>query len=112
MQDSTKPRTCEVHENTMALIAKLDNFQVKLMEGQMEIKENLIRLTENILEMKRLNQRFDDMARELKVKDEKQDKEIHQNSAFVNKALGVVGSISIIAVIATGLMAILTYLFK
>ena len=112
MHDSGKPRTCEVHESTMALINKIDERTLALLSGQMDIKENLIRLTENLFEMQRLNKRFDHVVEELKIKDEKQDEKIDKNSGFVNKAIGVVGAISLIAAIGTVVMSILTFFLK
>ena len=112
MFEDGKPKTCSVHESTMELISKVDERTIQLMSGQMDIKENLIRLSENLLELQRLNVRFDHMTEELKVKDEKQDEKIEKNSSFVNKAIGVVGAISIIAALGTVVMSILTFFLK
>ena len=104
--------TCAVHDTTMDLINRVDERTLQLMAGQMDIKENLIRLSENLLELQRLNTRFDHMTEELKIKDERQDEKIERNSSFVNKAIGVVGAISIIAALGTVVMSILTFFLK
>jgi len=110
--NATPCATCAVHETTMDLINKVDERTIQLMSGQMDIKENLIRLSENLLELQRLNTRFDHMTEELKIKDERQDEKIEKNSSFVNKAIGVVGAISIIAALGTVVMSILTFFLK
>jgi len=110
--NATPCATCAVHETTMDLINKVDERTIQLMSGQMDIKENLIRLSENLLELQRLNARFDHMTEELKIKDERQDEKIERNSSFVNKAIGVVGAISIIAALGTVVMSILTFFLK
>ena len=110
--NATPCATCAVHETTMDLINKVDERTIQLMSGQMDIKENLIRLSENLLELQRLNARFDHMTEELKIKDERQDEKIEKNSSFVNKAIGVVGAISIIAALGTVVMSILTFFLK
>lgn len=103
---------CEAHVFTMDLISKLEGVTEKLMDGQHDIKENIIRLTENLLELQRTNQRYDKMCEEVKAKDKEQDDQIKHNSAFVNKAIGVVGAISLIAVMASGITAVLTFFLR
>lgn len=112
MLDDGKPKTCSVHESTMELIMTVDRRTLDILSGQMDIKENLIRLSENFLELQHLNQRFDHMIEELKIKDEKQNDKIESNSSFVNKAVGVVGAISIIAALSTVVMMVLTFFLK
>ena len=103
---------CQAHTYVMDLIVRLDETQEKLMDGQADIKGNLVKLTENLFEIQRLNTRFDQMMGELKEKDASQDIKIDQNSAFVNKAIGVVGAISLIAVCSSAVTAVLSFLFK
>ena len=103
---------CQAHKYVMSLIDETKVMAKELHRGQEEISKAIIMLTENQKELRRMSERWDYVIKELKDKDAKQDTEITRNSDFVNKAVGVIGSISLVAVVASAVTAIVSFLFK
>jgi hypothetical protein len=101
---------CEAHIFVIDLVKELQISYARLTEGQMDIKENLIRLTENLLETQRSTARFELLVAELKTRDKEQDVKIESNRDFMNKAIGVVGSVSFLATIVSAVAVLITYL--
>lgn len=87
---------CQAHQYVMGLIADLKEDKTKMEAAQKLLTENVIKMTENLLELQRYSLRNDEMLKELKEFNGKQDSKIDKNSAFMYKAIGVVGSFSMI----------------
>ena len=92
---------CEAHFHVMELISKLEGVSDKLVEGQSDIKQSIVKLTENLLEMQRANNRFEKRCEEQDRINNQHEEKIRKNSDFVNKAIGVVGSISVLAMLGS-----------
>lgn len=112
MEHKCQAEKCQAHDYMMELIKELRGMSDVLMTGQNDIKANVIKLSENLLEMRRVNERMDLIVKELKETDAKAEAKILKNSDFVNKAVGVIGAISIVAVLASAITGIVTLIIN
>jgi hypothetical protein len=89
------------------------NMTSELSRGQKAIESSLIKLTENLHEMQRMDQRIDMRLESIitnqKAKDDEQDKEIRDQRAYINKALGVLGTLTFLV---PTIISVVSYLNK
>lgn len=86
------PDSCMYHELTDSVIKDLKEAMKSLADGQMQMKETIIKLTEAFKSMDRLDRRID--SAEQRVKDN--EKEISDLRVAVYKAGAVVAALMII----------------
>jgi hypothetical protein len=92
-----KSEDCEAHRFVMELIQDIKDSSSRRDDSYHDLKENVIVLTQNVMEMQRMSARFDRLLEELKEQDSEQDKKIDKNRDFVIKAGAVVGAITFVA---------------
>ena len=106
-EGSCHPTTCQYHALTEAVVEDLKDAVHRLMEGQDQMKETVIKLAEAFKYMEkvevkvdRLEERYRDAeketARDLAEKNEKQDLEIDRIKMFMYKSMGA-GSLAMTA---------------
>lgn len=88
---------CEAHRFVMELIAELKDGATRRDEQYHDLRENVIILTQNMMEVQRVSTRMDTLLEELKKYDEKQDTKIDENSKFTIKAGAVIAAIAFLA---------------
>lgn len=86
------PDSCMYHALTDSVIQDLKEAMRSLVDGQMQMKETIIKLTEAFKSMERLDKRID--ATELRVKEN--EKEVSDLRVAVYKAGAVVAGLMIV----------------
>ena len=90
------PQTCQYHVLTESVIGDLKKAVEKLMEGQDQMRETVIHLTEAFKAMERINHRMEQMEDLQRDKDKEQDGKIDELKAFMYKSMGVIASIGVL----------------
>ena len=93
---------CADHSHLVELTMDLKVHKEESAENLHDLKLNVVRLTENLTGVQ-------EILKEMKVYNKGQDSEIKDNTKFVYKAIGVVGSISVIAAMATPFLWVLRH---
>ena len=87
------PQTCQYHVLTESVIADLKQAVEKLMEGQDQMKETVIHLTEAFKAMERIDARMEKLEDLQRVKDQIQDAKLDEVKGFMYKAMGALAAI-------------------
>jgi hypothetical protein len=95
-KDSCNPSTCQYHALTEAVVEDLKDAVHRLMEGQDQMKETVIKLVEAFKYMERLDAKIDKLEELHREKERDQDCEIKELKAFMYKIMGV-GMILLVA---------------
>lgn len=85
---------CEAHVFLVEAIKELKNTSGRLLDSQQTLELTVVRLTENLNELKKVNSRIDSILLDQKQRDQLVDKELEAQRDFMNKAVGVLGAIS------------------
>ena len=85
---------CEAHMYMVETMRELKDMDRRLLDNQQALERASIKLTENFLELQRTNTRLDQLFTEQKEKDDQQDKLIADQGAFMNKAIGVLSTLT------------------
>ena len=83
----------EAHEYVLKALAEIKEENKALKEKQDYLRSTIIRLTENLLEIQRTEKKLDELMAV-------QGRKLDDHSQFIFKAIGVVGSVSFIALLA------------
>lgn len=94
---------CVDHNHLMELAMDLKVHKEESAENLHDLKINVVRLTENLTGVQ-------EILKEMKEYNKGQDSEIQDNTKFVYKAIGVVGSLSVIAIMSTPFLWVLRQL--
>lgn len=89
IKDSCNPETCQYHALTEAVVEDLKDAVHRLMEGQDQMKETVIKLAEAFKYMEKVDIKVDRLEERLREKDEKQDEKIDEVRMFMYKAIGL-----------------------
>jgi len=81
---------------TESVIKDLKRAVEKLMEGQDQMRETVIHLTEAFKAMERINHRMEQMEDLQREKDKEQDTKIDELKAFMYKSIGLVASLGVL----------------
>ena len=98
---------CEAHAYMMDTMRELKEMDKRLVENQQALCVASVKLTENFAELQRTNERLDALFKAQSVKDEEQDKLIAAQGAFMNKAIGVLSTLTFIVPIALFILGIM-----
>jgi len=89
MSDCTS-KDCEAHLFMVETVKEIKSMNLELMRSQQVLENSIIKLTENLNELHRMNQRIDTIMEKQDIKEAAQDLEIANQKAFMNKALGAI----------------------
>lgn len=103
---------CVAHRYVMQLIEDTKELTKELARGQADLREVIAHLVESQGELRRVGDRLDYVIRELKEENLRRDAEIMKNRAFVDKAVGVIGSLSIISAVGSAILGLLHFISK
>lgn len=103
---------CIDHKHQVEISMDLKAHKEECAENLHDLKNNVIRLTENLDSVKENLKGVKEILAELKAYNIVQDKEIKENSKFVYKAVGVIGSLSVIAAMATPILWLLKQMLE
>jgi len=93
---SCNPDTCQYHYLTESIIKDLKRAVEKLMEGQDQMRETVIQLTEAFKAMEKIDNKIGQIEVLQREKDKEQDCKIDELKAFMYKSMGVVAAIGIL----------------
>ena len=96
--------TCQYHTLTENVIRDLKEAVQSTVEGQQQLRETVIHLTEAFKAMERIDKRMEKMEDATVLRDKEQDQKIDELRIFMYKALGV------LAAIGTGLGVVMQFL--
>ena len=86
MSDCVK--NCEAHLFMVETVKEIKTMNLELMRSQQVLENSIIKLTENLNELQRMNSRIDNIMLKQEEKEEAQDLEISNHRDFMNKAIG------------------------
>lgn len=98
---------CEAHLFMIELVRELKQINEKITEKQQNLDKAIVKITENINELTRTNERLDQIIEFQKLKDKEQDRAIEEHMAFVNKALGALTTLTCFLPIGLFLLGII-----
>lgn len=93
---------CAAHVFMVGALDELKDMNRELKSGQDDLKATVIKLTENLSEMRRTNDKMDLIFAELRAKDIAQDEEIRKNKSFVDKATAIYGLAVVVVPVILG----------
>lgn len=91
---------CEMHDFVINTVDHMKEMQETAMSSNNSQGLLLVKLTENLLELQRNNERLQKLFEKMQSENEKRDKKIDDNSKFIYKAIGVLGSLTFISILA------------
>lgn len=91
------PDTCQYHKLTESVITDLKGAVEKLLEGQDQMKETVIKLTENMKSFERIDERIVRLEELQRERDKEQDIKIQELRAFMYKMAGALTVIGVVA---------------
>jgi len=94
---SCNPTTCQYHYLTEHVVSDLKVAVEKLLEGQIQMKETVIQLSENMKAFERIEQRLEKLEDWQIQRDKEQDQKIQELRAFMYKAMGAISAVGVIA---------------
>lgn len=94
------PHDCEGHTYLAKAMAEIKADHEKLTDKQDYLRSTIIKLSENLLEIQRTERKLDEIIKE-------QNRRLDEHSKFIYKAIGVVGSVSFIALLSPIVMWII-----
>jgi len=81
-------KNCEAHLFMVETVREIKSMNSELMRSQQVLENSIIKLTENLNELQRMNSRIDNIMEKQEEKEEAQDLEISNHRDFMNKAMG------------------------
>lgn len=94
---SCNPSTCQYHYLTENVIADLKSAVEKVIEGQGQMRETVIALTENMKSFERVDNRLEKLETLQRERDKEQDLKIQEIRAFMYKAMGAIAVLGVVA---------------
>lgn len=96
---------CLDHNYMLETAMDLKVHKDECAENLQDLKNNVVRLTENLHGVQ-------EILKEMKDYNNRQDEEIKDNTKFVYKAIGVIGSMSVFAAMATPIIWVVRQLLE
>lgn len=81
-------KNCEAHIFMVETVKEIKTMNLELMRSQQVLENSIIKLTENLNELHRMNSRIDHIMVKQNEKEEAQDLQISDHRDFMNKAMG------------------------
>ena len=94
---------CEAHTFMIETIREIKTMNFELMKSQRSLEHSVVKLTENLNELNRMNVRIDSILEKQELREAAQDNVIASQRDFMNKALGVIA----IVVLAVPILAMI-----
>lgn len=95
-------KDCEAHLFMVETVKEIKAMNLELMRSQQALENSVIKLSENLQELQRMNARIDAIMLKQEAKEKSQDEEISKQRDFMNKALGIVSfALFIIPIVVT-----------
>lgn len=91
---------CEMHDFVMKTVDHMKDMQEVSINANHAQETLVVKLTENLLELQRNNERLQKLFESLQEENKARDKRIEDNSKFIHKAVGVLGGLTFIALLA------------
>lgn len=88
--------TCQYHNATDVVINDLRGAVHKILEGQTEMRDTVIKLTEAMKGIDRLDRNMEKLQERWEEKDKAQDLKIDELKAFMYKTMGGVAVVSLV----------------
>jgi hypothetical protein len=85
--------TCQYHALTESVVRDLKVAVQRTVEGQDQLKETVIHLTEAFKAMDRIDKRMEKLEDSMALKDKEQDQKIDELRIFMYKALGSIATV-------------------
>ena len=79
---------CDVHLFMIETVKELKAGYLALLQSHSDLKEVVVKLTENMGETRRIYQRLDKILEDAKEREENQDKKIEENKKYIDRAIG------------------------
>lgn len=98
---------CEMHDFVMKTVDHMKEMQETSLHSVHAQNVLVAKLTENLLELQRNNEKLQKVVEEIKEDNRRRDLRIEANSKFIYKAVGVIGSISFIAAMSPLIFAVI-----
>ena len=100
--------SCEAHRYMVDMTTEIKQIVNSLSKDQQDQREMLIRLSENLLELKRFTDSVNETLKEMKVYNATQDSRIEENTKFSIKISSVLGFLVVLLPVIMYLVAKLT----
>jgi hypothetical protein len=96
--------TCQYHALTESVVKDLKVAVQRTVEGQDQLKETVIHLTEAFKAMERIDKRMEKLEDSITLKDKEQDQKIDELRIFMYKSIGI------LTAIGTGFAVVMKFL--
>ena len=97
---------CDVHLFMIETVKELKAGYLALLRSHSDLKEVVVKLTENMGETRRIYQRLDKILEDAKEREENQDEKIEESKKYIDRAIGGIIIANVILVpIVTSLVA-------
>ena len=87
--------SCEAHRFMTETIREIKTMTSRVVESHQALEKTVVKLTENLDEVRRTNERLDKLIADQKETERLQNEAIDKNKAFTDKALGAIGLLAI-----------------
>lgn len=87
---------CQYHSQDHSVIGDLKDAVKVIIDGQQDMRGDLLKLTEAFKNMDRLESRLEKIEDERKRQEERRDIEVQELRAFMNKALGILATAAVV----------------
>ena len=98
------PTSCEAHLYMSEGVKEIKTMSSELSRGQQALENSMIKLTENFSEMQRLSLKLEAVVISQDIKNAAQDEVIGKQRDFMNKAMGVLGVLTMLVPILSALL--------
>lgn len=89
-----KSEDCDAHIYMDETLRELKHMSQRLVESQQALERTSVKLTENLEELQRTNQRIDSYILTQQNKNTEFEKKLAEQAAFMNKAVGVLSTLT------------------
>ena len=98
------PKSCEAHIYMAEVMKEMKLLTVELCKNYQSLENSIVKLTENFNELSRINKRLEDVIATQYKRDAEQDAALQKQRDFINKVIGVLGTITLLVPILTNLI--------